>query len=58
MAVACSGLVPQVMVGGTSGAWISITSSQCAPSSEVSVFQKARAVSHWPPLGADGRPFI
>ena len=51
-----SGEVPQVTTGAMSSPLMVMTLSQCAPSSEKSVFHHISAASHAAPFGACGRP--
>ena len=54
---ASSGLVPQVTIGAIAAASRLTSRSNVAPSSLGTVRQKATALSHSAPLGANGRPF-
>ena len=54
--ITSSGEVPHDTIGGSDAASRRTVASKCAPASDCSVFQKARAVSHCPPFGAAGLP--
>ena len=56
MGMACSGLVPQVIVGGTAAASMDSSRSKTASGSLASVRQWAAAASKASPWGANGRP--